>query len=213
MKKPFCWHFVTWCPLKDYAYLHNPACKAAGFWEYVWPFWCIPAVKSLNPYFSTSLCNIMAVGTGRLGVPWPPVFFRKVKVSYFKNHVNTFYLAWHKVESWFRCISSKIMIKFACSVMWVIVYRVLLNHALSSIQLHPPPPSSTQLHIPPPSSFQPPLSSLHLHPAHFSLQPALCNTLNNIWTKILHVTGQFPQILAEKLKVVHFGWKLAHMLY
>ena len=37
-------------------------------------------------------------------------------------------------------------------------------------------------------------SSIHLHPAHFNLQPAPCNTLNNIWTKILHITGQFPQI-------------------
>ena len=37
-------------------------------------------------------------------------------------------------------------------------------------------------------------SSIHLHQAHFSLQPALWNTLNNIWTKILHVIGQFSQI-------------------
>ena len=36
------------------------------------------------------------------------------------------------------------------------------------------------VHPPPPSSFQPPPSSL--------------NTLNNIWTKILHVVEQFPQI-------------------
>ena len=40
--------------------------------------------------------------------------------------------------------------------------------------------TSTQLHPPPPSSFQPPPSSTHLHLAHFSLHPALCNTLNNI---------------------------------
>ena len=32
-----------------------------------------------------------------------------------------------------------------------------------------------------------------LHPAHFSLHLALCNTLNVIRTKILHVIGQFPQ--------------------
>ena len=36
-------------------------------------------------------------------------------------------------------------------------------------------------------------SSIHLHPAHISLHPALWNTLN-IWTKILQVIGQFPQI-------------------
>ena len=51
-----------------------------------------------------------------------------------------------------------------------IAERVLLNHA----------PSSTQLHPPPSSSFQPPPNSIHLHPAHFSLHPALCNTLDNI---------------------------------
>ena len=38
----------------------------------------------------------------------------------------------------------------------------------------------------------------HLHPAHFSIHPALCNTLNVIRTKILHVIGQFPQIQVEK---------------
>ena len=64
---------------------------------------------------------------------------------------------------------------------------VLLNRAPTSNQLHPPPPSFSQLHLPPPSLFQPPPSPIHLHPAHFSLPPALCNTLNNIGTKILHV--------------------------
>ena len=63
-------------------------------------------------------------------------------------------------------------------------WRVLQNRAATSTQLHPPPPSS----------FQRPPSSIHLHPAHFSLQPAFCNTLNNIWTKILHVIGQFLQV-------------------
>ena len=51
----------------------------------------------------------------------------------------------------------------------------------------------TQLHPPPPTSFQPPPSSTHLHPAHFRLHPALCNTLKNIWTKILRVIGHFPK--------------------
>ena len=33
-----------------------------------------------------------------------------------------------------------------------------------------------------------------LHPAHFSLHPSLCNTVNVIRTKISHLIGQFPQI-------------------
>ena len=41
-----------------------------------------------------------------------------MKAPFFNNHVNTFYLAWHKVKkSCFRCILSKVMINFACSVM------------------------------------------------------------------------------------------------
>ena len=67
------------------------------------------------------------------------------------------------------------------------IKRVLLNRAPTSTKLHSPPPSSIQLHPALPSS-------THLHLAHFSFHPALCNTLNNIWTKILHVIGQFPQI-------------------
>ena len=62
--------------------------------------------------------------------------------------------------------------------------------------LHPAPSTSTQL-----------------HPTHFSLHPALCNTLDVIRTKVSHVIGQFPQTYAEKLKAVHFNWKLAHMVY
>ena len=57
----------------------------------------------------------------------------------------------------------------------------------TSTQLHPAPSTSTQLHPAPPSF-------IHLHPAHFNLHLILCNTLNNIWTKILQVIGQFPQI-------------------
>ena len=81
-----------------------------------------------------------------------------------------------------------------------------LNPALStSTRLHPHSRSSTQLHLPPPSSFQPPPMSIHLPAAHFSLHPALCNTLNNIWTKILHVIGQFPQILTKNWHTWYFG--------
>ena len=34
----------------------------------------------------------------------------------------------------------------------------------------------------------------HLHPSHFSLHPALYNTLNVIRTKISHIIWQYPQI-------------------
>ena len=54
-------------------------------------------------------------------------------------------------------------------------------------------------------------TSIHLHPAHFSLTPAFCNTLKIIRTKVFHVIGQFLQIQTEKFKVVRFSWKLAHM--
>ena len=61
-----------------------------------------------------------------------------------------------------------------------ITFRVLLNRAPTSTQLHPPPPCFTQLHLPPPSSFQPPPSSTHLHSAQLSLHPGHYNSLNNI---------------------------------
>ena len=38
------------------------------------------------------------------------------------------------------------------------------------------PPTSILLHPPPTSSFQPSPSSIHLHRAHFSFHPLLCNT-------------------------------------
>ena len=51
-----------------------------------------------------------------------------------------------------------------------------------------------------------------LHPAHFSLYPILCNTLKVIRTKISNVIGKFSKIYPEKFKVVHFDWKLEHMV-
>ena len=39
-----------------------------------------------------------------------------------------------------------------------------------------------------------------LYPAHFSLQLALCNTLNVIRTKISHVIGQFPKFRLKNSK-------------
>ena len=61
--------------------------------------------------------------------------------------------------------------------------------------MHLPPPSSTQSDPPLPISFQPPPSSIHL-------PPALCNTFNNSWTKILHVN------LGRKIKSCLFWLKI-----
>ena len=76
----------------------------------------------------------------------------------------------------------------------------------SSIHLHPAPSTSTQListstqlHPPPPSSFQPPPSSLQ-HPQQYLNQ----NIARN-WA--------ISPNLGQKFKVVHFDWKLAHMVY
>ena len=80
---------------------------------------------------------------------------------------------------------------------WMITSTILFETGITK--------PCTQLHPAPPSSFQPPLNSIHLHQAHFSLYPALCNTLNNIWTKILHVIGQFPQILTKNWHTWYFG--------
>ena len=56
-------------------------------------------------------------------------------------------------------------------------------------------------------------SSIHLHPPHLNLQPAVCNILNVIRTKISHIIGQFSKIWVEKFKVVHFDRKLAQMVF
>ena len=72
--------------------------------------------------------------------------------------------------------------------------RVLLNRAptpLSSIYLHLPPPSST-----------------HLRPAHISLKPALCKTINVIVTKILHLIWQFPQFRPKKISKLSVWLKI-----
>ena len=41
-------------------------------------------------------------------------------------------------------------------------------------------------------------------PSSINLHPALCNTLNIIRTKILHVIEQFHKIWAENFEVVNF---------
>ena len=53
-----------------------------------------------------------------------------------------------------------------------------------------------------------PSRSIHLHPAHFSLHSALCNTLNIIQTKILHVIGNFPKFRRKnsKLSIFNENW-------
>ena len=68
-------------------------------------------------------------------------------------------------------------------------------------------PTSAQLHPPPPILFQPPLSSIHPHPAHFSLHPALCNTLNNIQTKISRNWAISPN-LGRKIQICLFWLKI-----
>ena len=47
-----------------------------------------------------------------------------------------------------------------------------------------------------------------LHPAHFNLQLALCNTLNVIRTKTLHVIGQFLPKLGWKIQRCPFWLKI-----
>ena len=69
---------------------------------------------------------------------------------------------------------------------------VLLNHAPTSTQLHPPPPSSTQLHPPPPSSFQPP--------------PALCNSQQYLNQSIARYWVISPN-LGQKIKSCLFWLK------
>ena len=72
----------------------------------------ISLLMFLDKYF------FKTVGTGGArGALATPIFFSKVTVPFSNNNVNTFYLDWHKVKSCFRCIPSKIMIKFACLVM------------------------------------------------------------------------------------------------
>ena len=61
-------------------------------------------------------------------------------------------------------------VRYSVFLFSLITFRVLLNRA----------PTSTQLHLPPPSSFQPPPSPTHLHSAQLSLHPGHYNTLNNI---------------------------------
>ena len=81
----------------------------------------------------------------------------------------------------FNRVYGKIWVSFCLNTWKYFFLGVILNHPPTSTQFHPPPPSLTQLHPPLLSSFPSPPSSIH--PAYFNLHPALCNTLNNIWTK------------------------------
>ena len=95
-------------------------------------------------------------------------------------------LKWNNFYTW-NSISKRLF-----GSKYIRIYQIKYGYYLA---VQPRPPSSIQLHPAPPMS-------THVHPAHFSFHPALWNTLNNIWTKILHVIGQFPQIYAKKSKVV-----------
>ena len=54
---------------------------------------------------------------------------------------------------------------------------------------------------------------LNCAPSSIHLYPAICNTVNVIRTKMLHIIGQFSKIWAEKFKVVYFDRKLAQMVF
>ena len=89
---------------------------------YTLPFTLQLCYKPLGIPQRVTKSHDKAVGTGRARgalplLPSTPILFSKVKVSFFNNHVNTFYLVWKKVKSCFRCFPSKIMIKFTSSVM------------------------------------------------------------------------------------------------
>ena len=91
--------------------------------------------------------------------------------------------------------------RHAISTSWFFSFYLIYLYVFYNLNngyywtVHPPPPSSIHLHPPPPSSFQPPLSSIHHH-------PAVCNTLSNIWTKILYIIGQ----ILDKFRPKY--WKL-----
>ena len=59
----------------------------------------------------------------------------------------------------------------------------------------------------------PPPSSIHPYPAHCSLHPALCNNLNNIWTKILSRNWAISPNLGWKITSYQFCLKIdAHSI-
>ena len=68
-------------------------------------------------------------------------------------------------------------------------------------------PISTQLHPPPPSSFQPPSSSIHLHPAHFSLHLALQRSQQYLNQNIARNWVISPN-LGQKIKGCPFWLKI-----
>ena len=73
--------------------------------------------------------------------------------------------------------------------------------------LQPAPSASTQPHPAPSTSIQLISTSNQLHPPpHSSFQhpPSSLQYPQQYLNQILHVIRQFPQILAEKLKAVHF---------
>ena len=69
-----------------------------------------------------------------------------------------------------------------------VLFWVLLNHA----------PTFTQLHPPPPNSFQPSPSSIQLHPAHLSFHPVLSTLLEPKYCMYL---DNFPKFRPENWKL------------
>ena len=119
----------------------------------------------------------------------------KVETCNFKNERICHYsLMKETVKSLQLSTSFQLNLKVCLKEFWKSVLLTVYPHPPRSIHVHPATSTSTQFYPSPASSFQPLPSSIHLHPAHFSLHPALCNTLNNIRTKISHVIGQFPQL-------------------
>ena len=81
-----------------------------------------------------------------------------------------------------------------------VLFWVLLNHA----------PTSTQLHPPPPNSFQPSPSSIQLHPAHLSFHPVLSTLLEPKYCTYL---DNFPKFRPEnwKLYILTENWHITYL--
>ena len=83
-------------------------------------------------------------GQGGLGLP---NIFQQSESALFQQSCKHFYLAWHKVKSCFKCILSKIMIKFACSVIGKPFLAVL-----EGLKLKFSPGASAPIMVGPPTS-------------------------------------------------------------
>ena len=80
---------------------------------------------------------------------------------------------------------------FTEHLQWLLLYLTLTGITKPCTHLHPPPPCS-----------------IHLHSAHFSLHPALCNTLNAIRTKDIARNGVISQNFGQKIPSQPFRLKI-----